>query len=232
MLNVEPWRVAQLDGLLRDRKGSRDDCLGCDDGRHRGEDHHRITRPVRGEQKERVLYGCRIGQQQRALSKIIENERRQDKPKPGVLDWLGAEVPHVRIERFCPGNAQYDGTEREESQKRIRGKKTHRVERIGGSQDRGVLDDRNRAEHGDHSEPDDHDGPEERADAGCPPPLDHEEPDQHHQGDGQDVRLERRGDDLKPFDGGKHRDGRGDHAIAIEKGGAEQPERDQQLLWP
>ena len=81
-------------------------------------------------------------------------------------------------------------------------------------------------------QPQHHDGAEELADALRAVLLHPEQQEQHEQGDGNDVFLEGGRDHLQAFDRRQHRDGRGDHAIAIEQAGAEHPYQQHGMAQP
>ena len=83
------------------------------------------------------------------------------------------------------------------------------------------------AQHGQHGEPEQHDGAKQPADPRGAAALDHEHADQDHDGDRQHVGGKQRRHGLEPFDGAQHRDGGGDHAIAVEHGGAEDAKQDE-----
>ncbi len=69
------------------------------------------------------------------------------------------------------------------------------------------------------------DGPEEARDARGAVALDGEEPDDDHHGDGQDVGLEDRCDQLQALEGRQHGDGGRDGRVAVEQGGARHAEQ-------
>jgi hypothetical protein len=51
-------------------------------------------------QKERVVDRFRIGQHQRALSEIVDGQRRQHDYEPGKPDRAASEVTKIGIKRF------------------------------------------------------------------------------------------------------------------------------------
>ncbi len=71
---------------------------------------------------------------------------------------------------------------------------------------------------------------EQHADERRALPLQHEEADHDTDRDRHDVRLERRGADLKPFDRRKNGDGGGQHGIAVEQRGAENAQQQDHAL--
>ena len=88
------------------------------------------------------------------------------------------------------------------------------------------------AHDGDRREPDDHDGTEQRTDGRRAARLNQKQDQQHADGHRHDVRLEQVRRQAQPFNGAQHRDGRRDHAVAIEQRRAEQPERDEERAAP
>jgi hypothetical protein len=74
-------------------------------------------------------------------------------------------------------------------------------------------------------EPDGGDGAEQAADPAGALLLHREQAQQHAQGEGHHPGLEYRRGDLQAFHGGEHGNGRGDDAVAVEQGGAEQAQQ-------
>ncbi len=56
---------------------------------------------MRRQREERKIRRLRIAQDQRALSEIIEQKRRQRDGEPADADRCAAEMAHVRIKRFA-----------------------------------------------------------------------------------------------------------------------------------
>ena len=83
------------------------------------------------------------------------------------------------------------------------------------------------AAHRKRGEPGDHHRTEELADRACPEALHQEQRDDDHHGDRDHQVLQGLIDDLESLDRGQHRDRRGDHAVAEEQRGAEQPQHRQ-----
>ena len=90
-------------------------------------DDQRIQRPAGSEQVERVLDRRGVGEQQRALSEVVERERRQHEARPGDAHRPAAEMAHVGVERFRAGDDEHDRTEREEAERAVRGEERDRV---------------------------------------------------------------------------------------------------------
>ena len=79
------------------REGAGDDGLRGDDGGGGGQPDHRDQCPVGREVEEGAGDGFRLGEQQRALAEVVENQRRHDETEPGEADRRPAEVAHVGI---------------------------------------------------------------------------------------------------------------------------------------
>ena len=106
MGDAHPRQEAQLDGGQRHRKGASDDGLRGNDRGGRGQ-HHQHRQGIGGDRvEERIGGGGRIGQNQRALAKIVEHERRKDQRDPGDDDGFAAKMAEVGIKRLCPGDGQ------------------------------------------------------------------------------------------------------------------------------
>ena len=110
----------------------------------------------------------------------------------------------------------------------VRAKERERVTRVDRGEHHGVIHEPDHAKDGDHQEPADHDWTEESADAVSAVPLNREDPDEDGHRDRHDVGLEQGRGDLEPFDRAEHRDGRRDHAVAVEQRRAEDAQQDEQ----
>ena len=67
--------------------------------------------------------GCRIGQNQRALSKIVENKRGQGHEKPRQPDRRSAEMTQIRIESLCARDCEEYRAENDKSNHPVRQEK-------------------------------------------------------------------------------------------------------------
>jgi hypothetical protein len=130
-------------------------------------------------------------------------------------------VPHVGIERLRAGHSEDDGTEREESEPAVEQEELEGVPWVERRQDFGVFRDVHDPEHGKHQEIEHHDRAEQRADLGGAPRLDEEQEDEDEHRDRQHKRFERVVHHHETLNRRKHRDRRGDHAVAIEQRGRE-----------
>jgi hypothetical protein len=112
------------------------------------------------------------------------------------------------------------------------GEEQDAVPRVQRQQDRRPLDDLHRAERPDHGEPAKHDRSEHAAHPPRAVTLAEEQEEEDQQRERQHVVLERGCGDLDPLGRAQHRDRGRDDAVAIEEGGAEQPEHDQRAVVP
>ena len=63
---------------------------------------------------ERIGDRGRIGEQQRALAEVVEQQPGQDEAEPGEPDRQAAEMAHVGVERLGAGDREHDRAERDE----------------------------------------------------------------------------------------------------------------------
>jgi len=167
---------------------------------------------------EGVGDGLRVDEEQGALAEIVEDQRRHDEAEPGNANREAAEVAHVGIQRFAAGHGEHHRAEGEEGEAGMFGDEHDGEQRVEGEQDSRIGDDLVQSEGGQDTEPGDHDRAEELADGAGAVFLDDEQAGQDAQGDRDDVGLEVGGDDFQSLDGGEHRNGRRDHAVAEEQG--------------
>ena len=219
MGDPQPGKVSQLNRLAGEGKGAGDHGLGGDDRGARGQDHHGDHGPVRNQGVERVVRLFRPDKQEGALAEIVQNQGRKGDQEPDQLDGPFAEMAHVCIDRLCPGNRQEDRAQDDEAVQPVFEKKTDPVPGKDGGQNLGVVDDLGNAEAGKSAEPEEHDRPEQAAHPGGAPLLQQKQPAEDDDGGWDDIGFEQRGDVLYPFHGAQHRDGRGDHAIAVHQAG-------------
>jgi hypothetical protein len=107
-----------------------------------------------------------------------------------------------------------------------------RVPRVDGCQDLRRPEKRGSPEHGEDGEPRDGDGAEQRAERPGAAMLQCEQADEHGDRQRDDEMAERRRGDRDAFHGAQHGDRRRDHAVAVEEGGAEQPEQQEGMGRP
>src|SRR5690349_15293794 len=108
-----------MDSLLSQRIGTRDHRLACDHGRSRREHYHRQLSPIGIEQEEWVLDRLVIGQDERALTKIIDCQRRQGDAEPGGADRAPAKMSEIGIKRFRASDHEENGAERYQTDKSV-----------------------------------------------------------------------------------------------------------------
>ena len=76
----------------------------------------------------------RPGQDQGALAEIVEHQGRQHKKEPGLPDRLGAEMPHVGVERFRAGHRKNHGPHGHQCQPTVLEQKAQAMQRVDRSE--------------------------------------------------------------------------------------------------
>ena len=225
MADLQPRQITQLHRLARHREGARDHRLRGDHRRASRQHHHRVKRPTRRQQIERVLQRLGRSQQQRALAEIVQHQRRKDEGEPVNLDGTASEMAHVGVKRLDPGNGQDHGTEQDESLERMAEQQPDAVKRVERQQDRRVAQDFEHAQEPDDQKPHHHHRAEQAADQRGAAPLHGEQHEQQGEGDRDDIGVEKRRRHLEAFDGAQHGNGGGDDAVAVEQRRAQQARR-------
>ena len=136
-------------------------------------------------------------------------------------------MSHVRVQRLSAGDDEEHGAKHREPGQAVVAKEAVGMPRIESPQHRRRPHDPHDPQRCNRHKPQDHDRAEQPADPVGAVLLNHEEPDENHDGDRHDIRLEQRRHDFETLDGAKHRNGRRDHAVAIEQRRSEDPERNQ-----
>ena len=77
---------------------------------------------------ERVLGRGRVGEDERALSEIVDDQRREHEAEPGGADRPAAEMAEIRVERLGAGDGQAHGAEHRERDARMVEEEQHRTE--------------------------------------------------------------------------------------------------------
>ena len=113
--DAETRPEAQHHRLAGDRKGAGDQRLRCDRGRQRGEHDHRVEPPGGHHVKERMLDRFRVVEQVRALTEVVQNQRRHNHPEPGHADRPRAEMADVRVQRFSAGDDEKNRSQHQKS---------------------------------------------------------------------------------------------------------------------
>ena len=186
---------------------------------------------VRCEAVERVLGGRRVHEQNRTLPEIVDHQRRQHEGEPRDADRPRAEMAEIGVHRLAAGDGEKGRAEHRESdmQTGMR-RELDRAQRIDRGEDLRRLRDAAEAEGRQYEEPHQHHRPEDLSDEGRAPPLHEEEPDEDRQCDRHDEAVEGRGIDPQPLDRRQDRDRRRDRAVAVEQGGADEADHQQQRL--
>ena len=137
-------------------------------------------------------------------------------------------MAHVGVERFGAGHGEHDRAQHQEPGESVIEQEANAVPRVQRAQDGWLAADLEDPERRDRPEPHEHDRAEDAAQPRGAVLLEEEQQEEDEQGGRKHVRFERRGRDLETLGGAEHGDGRCDDAVAIEQGGAEQPQPDEQ----
>ena len=160
-----------------------------------------------------------MAQHQRALSKVVESERRQDETEPRHLNRLSPEMAEIGVEGLGAGDGEKDGAEGQEADEAVAGQEDDCIVRAEGGEHQWVVEDMHEAKKRDCDEPDARDRAEEERDLRRPARLDDEEGDENEDRQRQDEAVEARRRDLEALDGGEHRKSRRDDRVAVEERG-------------
>ena len=230
--DFEARQQAELHRLPRQGIGTRDDGLARDRRGSRGEDDQRQAHRFRRQQIERIGERRRVGQDQRALPEIIQQQRRQDEQEPRRLDRLAAEMPEVGVERLRPGHDQEDGTERNQPDEVMVRDEREPVPRVDRVQHRRIVGDVNGADHRHHQEPEHGDRRKQRRYARRAVRLHREQRHQNDDRERQDERREVGLHDPEALDRRHDRERRRDQRRAIEHRRADDAEAEHQRRAP
>ena len=137
-------------------------------------------------------------------------------------------MSHVRVERFAARDDQEHGAKHREPGKSVDEEEADRVPRIEGAQHGRRTHDPDDAQNAIVTNQTTMIGTEQPPDAVRAVLLNQKEPDQNHDRHRHDIGLKQGRRHFQPFDRTEHRDGRRDHAVAIEQRGSEDAERNQQ----
>ena len=196
--------VTQLDGLMGQRKRPGNHRLRGDHRGQGGQQYHRQQRPGRGQQIERIA--CRLGtaEDQRTLTEVVEQQRRQHQQKPGPGNRLPTKMAHVGIQRFRPSQGQHHGAENDHANARVRDKEIHTPVRVQRLEHFRLLNDAVYPQGTQHAEPEHHDRPEQHANPRRTVLLNHEQCHQHHQRQRHHPGLQPLEGQLQPLNSGQH----------------------------
>ena len=136
-------------------------------------------------------------------------------------------MAHVGVDRLCARDGEEDGAEREEPHLGIVGDELRGIRRRDGPEDAGVGGDLLQAQRAEDQEPDHHDRPEQASHRAGAEPLEREQGDQDHQRERDDLRGQSGRRHVEPGHGRHHRDGRRQHAVAVEERRAEHADDDE-----
>ena len=171
-------------------------------------------------------------QHEGALAEVVQRQARQGEEQPGGLDRPAAEVAHVGVKGFGARHGQEHRAQHQKAHQAMTQHEFDGVVRAQRQQHAGIVDDMQGADGADGDEPDQHHRSEQLGDAGGAPRLHHEQPDQDDEGGYGDLMRGHQIADLRDvmqaLEGAQHRNGGGDHRIAVEKRGADGAEQEHQ----
>jgi hypothetical protein len=181
---------AELDGLLGERVGARDDRLARDDRRGRRKGHHRQQRPVGVEQVEGVLKLLGVLQEEGPLPEVVDGERGQHEAEPGGLYGPSPEMAHVGVERLSAGHREEHRAEGHEADMAVVEEETQSVGWAQRGEDARVACEMDKPTRGEGEEPNGGDRSEPCRDCGGAAALYAEQPDQDRKAQRDHVGLE------------------------------------------
>ena len=196
MDNAHRRQIAQTHCLTGQGEDPGNHCLGGDNRRQRGDNQHRDQRPLRRQQEERVFNRFRVLQQQRALAKIVQHQRGQHDGEPGNADRQFAEVAHIGVQRFHPGNRQHHRAKRNKGNGLVLQEEVHSPVGVQRLQNFRISVNASRAQHRQQQEPDQHNRRKQLADHASPVLLDHKQQGEHDNGDRDNPGIQLRGDNF------------------------------------
>ena len=131
-----------------------------------------------------------LGDQQRALAEIVEQQGGQDEGEPDLADRLAAEVPQVRVQRLAAGGDEKHGVEDEVPGPAVVEEELNGVPGIDRQQYLRRLQNAPHAEQRKHREPDQRQRPEHRAHRRRAVALHREQREQDHHRDRNHILVQ------------------------------------------
>ena len=160
-------------------------------------------------------------QHQRALSEIVQRQRRQHQLQPPVSDRDPTEVTEIGVERLTSGDHEKHRGEHDERLQAIARKELDSAQRIQRREYVRRLHDLHEAEQAKHQEPDDDNRTEHSAHSFGAFALHGEQRCEYDDRDGHDNVLELGRRHCHPFNRAQHRDRGREDSIAEEQGCAQ-----------
>ena len=201
MANFQPWKQSQLNRLARQGKRARDHRLARDNGRRCREYNNRQQGPRRIEQEERIFDRLGFGEHKRALTQIIDSQRGKYHHHPGEADRLPAKMAEIGIQGFGASDGEKHSAERDQSRLAVRQHEPHARQGIERGHDLRIIRDMNETAPRHDAEPDERDRAKPISNRAGAEALNREQTENNDDGDRDDERIHRIGDQLQPFDG-------------------------------
>ena len=125
-----------------------------------------------------------VGEQQRALPEVVQQQAGKDKAQPAATDRRPPEMPHIGIERLGASDRENDGAEQNKARARVAEDQLNPVERVDCLEDPRLPDDLGETQQTERREPDDDDRAEKHADPLGAAALRDKQRDQQHERQG------------------------------------------------
>ena len=136
-------------------------------------------------------------------------------------------MAHIGVKRLAAGHRQHHRAQDHEGGPAVCQQEGDAIGRVQRAENGGMADHLHQTQRPQGEEPHHHHRTEQPSDQFGAVALDGEQADQHHQGDGHHEGGEHRRSHLESLHRRQHRDGRRDHAVAEEQGGAHQTQHHQ-----
>jgi len=230
--DLEAGKQPELHGLAGEGERAGDHGLRRDDGGERGEPDQGQRRPIRHQTVEGALDRLRMRQDEGALTKVVEDQRREDEADPGGPDGPTPEMAEIGVERLRTRRDEADAPQDGQRDAGVLPQEAQAVERVDGEEDPGVVGDVEQAREREGREPHQHDGAEESRDLARAAALHGKETHEDRQRDRHHVVLQGRRRDLETLHRREHGDRRRDHGVAVEQARARRAEHQHRAAPP
>ena len=135
-------------------------------------------------------------------------------------------MPHIRVERFRPGDHQKNGPQHHKPVQLVENQKPDRMPRKNRRQHLRRMGHLHRPGNCQKTEPNQNHRSEKAAHPRRAVALDQKQANENGNGDGDHVGIEYGGDNADPFHGAQNGNSRGDHAVSIQQASRKEPQGD------
>jgi hypothetical protein len=125
-----------------------------------------VASPFREQQKERILQGLGIGDKQRPLAEIIDDQGRQHEKQPRGLNRPAAKMAEIVVEGLRPRDDKKYRAQRHQPDHAILDQERDPIGRIDRGKHTGIAGNLDCAGNGDDDEPDKGNRSEQRGNLG------------------------------------------------------------------